>query len=485
VRSAVTRRFARIAGSLGSVAAITIVLSRVFVVNATTVALCYLLAILVVATGWGFLEAGIASVAAMLCFNFFFLPPVGTLTVNDPQNWVALAAFLLTAAISSHLSARAQRRTIEANQRREEMEKLYALSRSLMITEGQAEVSRQVADQIAQVFGAEAVAVFDRSAGKASRSGPQDLPVSDSRLQDVALQGTEFRDAETGVTLIPVSLGGRTEGSVGIQGASISETALYAVANLAAIAFERARSRALLGQAEAARQNQELKSALLDAIAHEFKTPLTSIKAAVTALLSYAPADANSKELLTVMDEESDRLNYLVTEAIGMARIEAGEIRVRREAHLLADLVAASLKKLRPVMSERRVAVAIPANLPPCCADPDLIEMVVTQLLGNAAKYSDPDAPIQLAAQANGDHVVVSVVDQGPGIPKKDLERVFEKFYRSPEISEHIPGTGMGLAIARQIVEAHRGKIWVESAPGRGSKFCFTLPIAAAEACRE
>ncbi len=226
---------------------------------------------------------------------------------------------------------------------------MYAFSRSLMITEGQAEVARQVADQIAQVFGAEAVAVFDRSAGKAFRSGPRDLPVSDSRLQDVALQGTEFRDAETGVTLIPVSLGGRTEGSVGIK-AHRSRKPPSMPWRTWRPSPSRGRAVALLlGQAEAARQNQELKSAL--AGRHRARVqdaPHVDQGGGHSSALLDAPADANSKELLTVMDEESDRLNYLVTEAIGMARIEAGEIRVRREAHALADLVAASLKKLRP-----------------------------------------------------------------------------------------------------------------------------------------
>ena len=148
------------------------------------------------------------------------------------------------------------------------------------------------------------------------------------------MQGTVFHDAAAAVTAVPVSLGGHSEGSIGIKGASISETALYAIAGLAAIAFERSRNRALLGRAEAARQSEELKSTLLDAIAHEFKTPLTSIKAAVTAMLPGAPADAGVRELLTIIDEESDRMDYLVSEAIEMARVEAGEIRLRREAHL-------------------------------------------------------------------------------------------------------------------------------------------------------
>jgi two-component system sensor histidine kinase KdpD len=483
--SKVLRIAAQTACALAAIGAITFLYHRVFAVNSTTVALSFLLAILIVATAWGLTEAVIASVVAMLCLNFFFLPPLGTFTIADPQNWLALMAFLAAAVISSHLSARARRRTIEADERREEMERLYSFSRSLMITEGQAEVAQQVANQIAQVFGAEAVAVFDRSSGMAHRSGPHDLPLTDSQLRDAALQGTLLQDPASGMTIIPIRLGGHPEGSLGIQGASISETALHAVANLAAIAFERTRNRELIGQAQAARQNEELKSTLLDAIAHEFKTPLTSIKAAVSALLSDSPADANVKELLTIIDEESDRMNFLVSEAIEVARIEAGEIQVRTEPHALPDLVAGSLKKLRSVLADRQVAVAIPGDLPPCCADRGLIEIVITQLLGNAAKYSEPLAPIQLSAEADGDSIVVSVADHGPGIPENQQDRVFEKFYRAPGLREHIPGSGMGLAIVRRIVEAHAGKIWVTSQPGRGSRFSFSLPIARADNCHE
>ena len=273
-----------------------------------------------------------------------------------------------------------------------------------------------------------------------------------------------------GSAFVRVNLGGHSEGSIGIQGAEISEAALQAVANLAAIAFERARSRSLLGEAEAARQNEELKSTLLDAIAHEFKTPLTSIEAAVTSLLPDAADGAPAKELLTVIDEESDRMDFLITEAIEMARIEAGAIRARKQAVILSELVASALKKLRSVLADRRVSVSIPDDLPRCCADRDLMEMVIGQLLGNAAKYSEPLAPISLTAAADGGGVVVSVEDRGPGIPEEQQSRLFEKFYRAPQIRGHIPGTGMGLAIARQIVEAHGGKIWVASEPGRGSR---------------
>lgn len=471
-------RFAfRIAGALAVIGVITIICFRILMVNSTTVALSYLFAILIISTGWGLAEAVLASVTAMMCFNFFFLPPTGTFTIADPQNWVALTAFLGTSVIVSHLSVRAKRRALEAHARRAEMERLYSLSRALMITEGQAEVRKQIADHVAQAFSVDAVAVFDRSTGSISHAGPKDLPCSDSRLRDAALQDTTFHDTSENVTVVPVRLGGQPVGSMAIQGTSISDTALYAIANLAGIAFERTRNLELASRAEAARRSQELKSTLLDAIAHEFKTPLTSIKGAVTALLGDPPSTINFKELLTVINEEADRMNYLVSEAIEMARLEAGEIQVQKKQCTPKALIEASLKRLCPVLEGRQVHVEIPEHLPPCSVDPNLITTVITHLVGNAVKYSPPPVPIKIGAETNETAVVISVEDQGSGIPEEHQDRIFEEHFRAPGSRDRVPGTGMGLAIARRIVEAHGGKIWVASKPGKGSRFSFSLPI--------
>ena len=474
----ILRKASRLAGALASVGATTYFYTRVLSVNSTTVALSYLLVILVISTGWGLAEAVLASLAALLCFNFFFLPPVGTFTIADPENWVALTAFLVTAVIASHLSAHARRQTIEAYTRRGEMERLYSLSRALMIAEGQAEVGRQIADQIAQAFDVDAVAVFDRSTGTIVRSGPTDLPGNDGKLRDAALQNTVFHEASSGITIVPIRLGGQPAGSLAVQSASISDTALYAIANLAGLAFERARNLELSSRTEAARRSQELKSTLLDAIAHEFKTPLTSIKGAVTALLS-DPQDAiNTRELLTVVDEEADRMNYLVSEAIEMARIEAGDMQVQSELCVPRALIEASLKRLQPVLKGRPVEVEIPEDMPQCRADPNLVVAVITHLVGNAVKYCPPSVPIKIGAKVDGGNVVMSVEDQGPGIPEEQQNLIFEEHYRAPGSRDRIPGTGMGLAIARRIIEAHGGKIWVDSKLEKGSRFSFSLPIA-------
>jgi two-component system sensor histidine kinase KdpD len=294
-------------------------------------------------------------------------------------------------------------------------------------------------------------------------------------LRDAALQNTELD--EGGVRILPIRLGGSPIGSIAILSQDISDAALHAIANLAAISFERATTLELAGRAEAARQSQELKSTLLDAVAHEFKTPLTSIKAAVSSLLSEPQADPTTAELLTVISEETDRLSSMVTGAIDMARIEAGELRIHQQPHRPADLLASALSKVEPNLDGRRIELSVSSALPMCSADPAMFQTVVLQLLDNALKYSPPGSPVTVRAEAGEDGVVFAVTDRGPGIREEERERVFEKFYRCDKDRHRIPGTGMGLAIAREIVLAHGGRIWAESIP-EGSRFCFSLPLA-------
>jgi two-component system, OmpR family, sensor histidine kinase KdpD len=470
------QRLVRIGVTLLIVAGITSFYFFIFEeANNTTVAMTLLLAILGIATGWGFPEAIVASVAGVLCLNFFFLPPLFTLTVADAQNWVALFAFLITAGVASRLSTKAKQRTFEATRRRDEMERLYELSRVLMLRDEESPIASQIAQRIAQVFEVKGVAVFDRGTDRTYRAGAIDHAISDIRLKDAALQGTAFDDSQLNLSVLPLSLGREPVGSLAIYDGSMSDTAAQAMANLAAIVMERALAETVARRMEAARQNEAMKSMLLDALAHEFKTPLTSIKAAASSILDAGPSA--QQELITVIDEESDRLDSLVSETIRMARIEAGDFRLDAQAHDVHKLITAALQKLRILIEDREVHIEADRNLPRVMADSELIGLTIRQLLTNALKYTNPESAIVLRAHADNGTVRISVKDSGPGIAPKDRQRIFEKYYRVKDDGDGIPGTGMGLAIARNIVEAHGGKIWVESMVGQGSEFFFTLPV--------
>jgi two-component system sensor histidine kinase KdpD len=242
--------------------------------------------------------------------------------------------------------------------------------------------------------------------------------------------------------------------------------------------MERSRALAAANQAEVAWQSDQLKSTLLDAIAHEFKTPLTSIKAAATALLE-TPLTANPshKELVTIVDEEADRLGRLVTEAIQMAHIDAGRVSLNRKLESAGDIVAHAIAAVNSTIGEHALKIDVPASLPRVEADAELIELALRLILDNAIKYSPPASPITIQARLANNRLVLGVHSEGPGISEADQPKIFSKFYRAPLTSGNVPGTGMGLAIARDIVQAHQGQIWVDSSPGQGAEFCLSLPL--------
>jgi len=352
-------------------------------INPTTVALALLLIVLFIATKFGSRPAILASLTGVFSFNFFFLPPIGTLTIADPENWIALAIFLITAVTAGELSARARRRAEEAEAGKREIERLF----------------------------------------------------------------TELRDA-----------------------------------------FERA------SHAEALRESEHLKSALLDAVTHDLRTPLTSIKASVTTLLDElktneadaSPAVLNAEgrlEMLEVINEECDRLNQFIEGLVEMARIEAGELRLKRRWGTIEEMAEMALVRAKKLTAQHRIEVEIERDLPIVLVDARAVSEVIYALVDNAAKYSPAGTLIRIAAsRAEDDTVRASIEDCGPGIPVELRERVFDKFFRATrdgDSNRNKPlGTGMGLAIARGIVEAHSGRIWIESgAGGIGTRVVFTLPI--------
>lgn len=467
---------ARMGASLAAVAGVTLVCGRLLPVNATTAGFVYLLAILAAASAWGLAEGAAASILAVLCFNYFFLPPVGTFTVADPQNWIALVTFLATAIVASQLSGRARERTVEAIASQREMERLYALSRAILLVETGAQAPGEIARQVAGIFSMEGAALYVRSSGQTHAAGTIDAGGLEAKLKDACLLGTSW--TEGGVTVSPIRLGGASIGSLAARGAELTDAAMQSICNLAAIGLERVQAMEAATRAEIARRSDELKSTLLDAIAHEFKTPLTAIRAAATALVSQPEAAAEARlDLLRVVDEESKRLSRLVTEAIQMARIETGKIRLNRAPLSAAELIRRVVQSVED-RAEGRIEVKAPEGLDWMEADAEMMEMALRQVVDNALKYSPAKEKVKIDAAQAGRTIVISVTDRGPGIPEAEQARIFEKFYRRRDVPAAVTGSGMGLAIAREIVKAHNGEIWVESRPGEGSRFSVSVPAA-------
>src|SRR6266576_1353960 len=446
-------------------------------VNQTTVALSLLLAILAVSAAWGMAVSALMSVAAMLAFNYFFLPPFGRFTVADPQNWVALAAFLMTAIAGSQLSSRIRKAADVADRRRREIEHLYAFSRKLLGEGNVIQLLNAIPNHIVDAFECGAASVFLADKQKFYRSGFGTLQLEEEQLRMAYEREEPFVDTARGFCFGPVRVGMKSIGSFGISGAPLTRQTLDAVGTLLGIAIERTRAVEQLSRTEADRQSERLKSALLDSITHNFRTPLTSIKASVTALLSPHPPKAEQgRELLQIMDEECDRLNRLIEEASEMARLEAGEVVLEFEPISIAELIDAAMDDCKHALGDRSVHIQIQKGLPKVRADLSRAKEVVVQLLDNANLYSEKSKPIVVSAESAGNFVSLSVADQGPGIDGLEQGLIFDKFYRGKEQRAVAQGTGMGLSIARAIVEAHGGSITVTSQLGHGSVFSFTLP---------
>lgn len=467
----------RVALVLCVLAAATYLCAQVAHVNATTAGFVFLVVVLFAAARWGLIEALIASFASVLAFNFFFLPPVGTFTIADPQNWIALTAFLATAITASQLSSAAKKQALEATAHQRDLERLYGVSRSILLLDFSENVEQQLVTQVARVYDAPGAMLYIRSSDRVYRAGPKDIDGVNDRLREAAGRGTQFRDPARGLTVTAIRLGTNPIGSLALLGVQISDGALQGLTGLIAIGIERGEVQRQASEIEAERRSDELKSTLLDAISHEFKTPLTSIKAAAGAVLGGAVVDPARRDLLTVIDEETDRLSGLVTEAIDMARITRGKLSLRRVWQVPRELLLQAVEERRRALEGRKIGFDAEENLPKLLLDPDLVRLALRQLIDNAAKYSPPGSPIEISAVRDGSHIVFGVQDHGPGIPHGERLRIFERFYRSPLTRDAVPGAGMGLTIAEEIVRAHGGSIRIESPENGGALFRISLPF--------
>jgi len=423
---------------------------------AITAALAYLLMVLVIASTWGFVEALVASLAATLTLNFFFFPPVGTLSIAAPQNWIALFSFLATSLIASRLSTKAEQRARDAMDRQQDIERLYAFSRAILLIEEGDSFPRELARRVVEAFAVRGAVLHDHRTGEKYAEGA-------SEVDDWAV--------------IPVRMGADEVATLSLANSGMGQAVLQGIGNLVAIGLERARAHDLARQVEAARESEQLRTTLIDAMAHEFKTPLTSIKAATTALLASPDQPRESTaEMLTIADEEADHLRQLIDDAVEMARLDSTHIDVALQMSNLDQMVREVIASMRGEVQNRTVEVACDSQLPAIPIDRRLVKLALKQLIDNALKYSPPGTPVRVRAFADGGRVAVEVIDGGAGIPAAEQLRIFDRFYRSPSVKQRIPGSGLGLSIAHSIMQAHNGVLKVSSRPGE-TKFQMTFPV--------
>lgn len=459
-----------------AVLTIITVAAHTFPVNAITIGFAYLLLVLVVASTLGFIEALVLSIAATLAFNFFFFPPVGTFNIAEAQNWVSLCTFLTTSLIASRLSAKAKRKALDAIERQKDIERLYSFSRAILLIDSSASFPAQLILKLADIFQLSAAVLYDRRTDAFYRAGSEQLNGIEEQLYETALQGTAYL-TKGSCRITAIRLGAEPIASLAIDGMQAADSVLQGIGNLVAIGLERARAQDLANEIEATRRSEHLRTTIIDAMAHEFKTPLTSIKATTTLLLD-APDQPieNRMELLRIADEEAQHLGTLIDDTVAMARLDAGHIKVNPELLNMFDIVEEIAASLKSELQGRVLNLVRETNSLTGIFDRRLVKLAIKQLMENAIKYSPATMPLRIRLWHDEAMIGVEVTDYGKGIPPQEQDRVFERFYRSPWVQGQVPGSGLGLSIAKSIARAHGGNLTIASVPGE-TTFTLILPV--------
>jgi two-component system sensor histidine kinase KdpD len=444
------------------------------------VAMGFLVIVLLVAATSRLWVAVTTSFAAVLAFNFFFLPPVGTLTIAEPQNWIALFSLLAVSLVASNLAAVARTRTQEAIARRDELRRLFDLSRDvLLVTDGR-DANASLAAFISQRFALDYVGICvpQKSGWVVSDAGdrsialdPRELSAAFHRVEGGQTASVDLSQAR----LVPLRLGDKPIGFLATAGRPIESQTLDAVAGLAALAMERGQFLDDRKAADLARQSEALKSALLASLGHDLRTPLTAIRVAASNLQASWLAERDRREQSDVILTEVDRLTRLFQNILEMARIDAGAVAEDMRWVAPSEIVDAARSSVEPVLRGRLVDVSIESDRL-VRLDPRLTSAALSQLLENAAHYAPAPSPIRISASVSDGGLAIAVRDHGPGIPEPDLPHVFDRFHRGVNAKGRGSGTGMGLAIARGVLAVERGHLIAENCADGGARFTIVVP---------
>jgi two-component system sensor histidine kinase KdpD len=477
-----------VVAALGTAAVTAALLAVRPEVSTTNVVLAFLVVVVAAAAAGGLGPGTVAALLGFLAFDFLFLPPYGTVTVRDRQDYVSLAVYLGIAMVVSYLVGALERRRRQAERREQETRRLYELSSSLVAHGSLEDTLASVVHTVRSLFDLAGCAVVlpegDDGKVRIAASDGQ-VPQALAANLTVQVRGAGTGELQPGQALtVPLRAGAEPVGALvviaggpGSQVFGEAERRLLATfANQAALAVDQGRQDEQRARTRTLEELDRLRTALLNSVSHDLRTPLASIKASASSLLDPEVrwSEEQRREFLTTIDQEADRLTRLVHNLLDMSRIEAGALDPRREQTSLAEVAGPVVRGARSA-SQQRIDVDMPESLPPVLADPVLLEQVLTNLLDNARRYAQ-GSPIALVARERGEVVELRVIDHGPGIPVPERERVFDQFYRLKAGGRRPEGTGMGLAICRGIVAALEGSLRVETTPGGGATFILSLP---------
>jgi two-component system, OmpR family, sensor histidine kinase KdpD len=463
----------RIAAGITAAMLITLAAFRLHF-NLSAATSVHLFLVTAIALRWGFLEASLVSICSVACLDYFFTEPLFRFYISDSHNWVALGAFEGVALMVARLSGQVNRHARELEQHQIQLQKLYELSQGILRLNRQRYVGEQLADLLVCTLKARGVALWNAYDSRLSKVG--ECSVADDEVRAICF--TERAREKPHLSGRMLRAGQRTIGSLVICGHSLDGPSIEAVASLTAVAMERARSLSSETAAEAARQSEQLRSAILDGLAHAFKSPLTTILTSSSGLLAMDTLSGAEKRLVALIDERAFHLSELTARLLRTAKVERGEIKLRREPIDLSRLIHNSVSAPAHDFAGHPIDVRTAREHSLVWGDKQLLQMALFQLLDNAAKYSTPASSIVVDLREEETEMLVQVRNEGSFISEDEREKVFQRFYRGPDTAGRIAGTGIGLSVVKRITEAHQGRTWVESDPEGGTTFVLSLPKA-------
>ena len=463
----------------------TVVLARLGA-NPTVAGMVYLVLVVWLATQAGRWLSLYVAVICALGLDYFFLPPVGSFQLTGGQTWGAMISYLASCLVVSRVAEQARRQTRQAEQRREDVERLYELSQEMMLHEDAAGLINELPRLIDRIFALDGVVLYvcdqDRFYGSSG-----DVPASVKASLHALTQGQNPTvSLDAGFHTTALMLGLRPVGALGWRPAILSREVATAVSAQVAIVLARSMAIEAFARTEAARESERLRTALIDSLTHELRTPLTSIRAAATTLLETKGLDeAGRLDLVSIVDEEASRLDRLIGEAVEMAEIDANVVQVHVVPQHARALLDQAVEESRKILAGHRVYIDVEGRDEPAWFDPHLLGRVLRHLLENAARHTPAGTCITLRSCRTTERLEFFAEDNGPGIDASDLPLIFEKFYRGKRGAQKGKGSGMGLAITRAILLAHGGGIEVASVPGKGAAFHFWVPLVEKEPTME
>jgi two-component system, OmpR family, sensor histidine kinase KdpD len=480
MRNGGSRKLLRTAGwwAVGWLVMLAVMLAA-FQLHFGLAAACFCALVLVVlhSLAGDFAASSALCLLAVGCLDYFFVPPILSLEIASPLNGLALLSFLLTALIVTRLVSKVRESTVSTELQHENLKRLYDLAQNLLELEPEVAVGTKFLEPFRGVFGVRSVCMFDGVTSELHETGYTDDMLR-IETRDAFMRGQDRDDAGRQIAIRCIRVGGRTTGAIGFEGLQDPGLTAGPLTALAAALLERMHAFRQASSAAAAAQTEAYRSVILDALAHEFKTPLSTILAAAGALREAGSLEANHLEMAETVESEAARLGRLTSRLIRTARLEREEVKPWMELIDIGSVVTDAVDQYTRLSLSRRISMDNNCGSIEVLADPELLRLAISQLLDNACKYSPAQSPVELTIERQNGEIAVRVLSSGNGISAADKSLIFDRFYRGGD-AKRVPGTGLGLYVARKIALAHGGSLDLETTPGKsdGASFRLTIPI--------